>query len=506
MRLTRSFPFVAKDKRVSKRGTRSVSRRSYNIAATGRLANDWKAPPTSANAEIETALSRSRYRARELHRNSDYIRRFVNLLKMNVVGHTGFMLKNRATLKSGELDELANLKIQDAWARFCKLGNATRCGRYSMIDAYKQIVHSMAIDGEILVRFVPNKAAPCGMSLQFIEADYLDENLNKKLDNGNTVKMGVEVDEFDRAVAYWILKNHPGDKRPSMYGRLYNRVPAAEILHIFLVERPGQIRGVTWIASAADRVNMLDKFEEAALIAARVGASTMGIIYNDDGEEWGGDAKNDEDEDGEVTVEDGDVLFEAEPGVFKQLSGNKRLEAWNPDQPNMAFSDFVRGVLRGVSSGLNVSYENLSNDRENVNYSSIRQGELSDRDAYRGLQTFMMEHVADLVFAEFLYNSLATQDTRLPFSDFARWNVPSWRPRGWTWVDPDKESKAAQRDIGNMIASAEDIASARGVDVFKNIEENAAVDAAARKAGLIVPAFNIVQDAEIGGPDGKENE
>jgi len=473
--------------------TRPNLGKGYGVG-DGRLFGDWNTTQTSANTEIELSVAQLRNNARDLYITSDYVRRFISLMKTNVVGHAGIMLKMKAFSAPKQLDVTANLKIKDGWNKFGRLGMTTVCGRYSIIDVLKQIIHSVPVDGEILIRFIKYKQSPFKFALQIIEADHLDEKLNKKLSNGNIVKMGVEVDSFNRAVAYWVLKYHPGDQRAAFSQNEHERIPASEILHIFVPERPGQVRGVTWIASPAERLKMLDGFEEASLVAARVGASTMGIIHNDDGEEWTGDDPESSDNESNTTVQDGDIVFSAEAGTFKQLTGNKRVEKWNPAPPGISFNEFIKGVLRGVSSGLNISYENLANDRSDASYSSMRQAEVSDRDNYRILQTFMIERFCQPVFESWLYMALSSGTVKLPFYKYDQFNAATWRPRGWMWVDPDKESKAAERDIANGIESAEDLAARRGSDIFENIEENSAVKQAADKEGLKIPAFYQIEE------------
>lgn len=482
-------------KQLERKGKKRRTSRGYNIAS-GRLFSDWNNQQISANSQLEPVLKQMRNNARDLYINSDYVRRFVGLMKVNVVGHAGIMLKMKV-MQNGKADVVANSKIQAGWARLCKLGTTTVCGRYSFIDLLKQVIHSIIIDGESIVRITPYKNSPVKFSLQIIEADHLDETLNKTLSNGNQIKMGVEVDKFNRAVAYWFLKYHPGDVRNN-FNREYERVPADKILHMFVPERPGQVRGVTWVCSSPARLKMLDGFEEASLVGARVGASTMGIIYNEDGEEWGGDEPENIDDDNEAESGDGDVIFTAEAGTFKQLSGNKRLEQFNPATPSASFAEFVKSILRGVSSGWGVSYENLANDRSGSSYSSMRQAELSDRDFYRAVQVFLIEHCCQPIFEHWLYEAIALGDVKLPLYKIDQFNAATWRPRGWQWVDPDKESKAAERDISNSIESAEDIAARRGNDIYENIEENLNVKVAADVAGLSLPIF---ADGLSGGTD-----
>jgi len=52
-------------------------------------------------------------------------------------------------------------------------------------------------------------------------------------------------------------------------------VPASDVFHLFVPERAEQLRGYTWLHAVLMRAQMLQGYEEAALVAARVGATRL---------------------------------------------------------------------------------------------------------------------------------------------------------------------------------------------------------------------------------------
>ena len=96
------------------------------------------------------------------------------------------------------------------------------------------------------------------------------------------------------------------------------------------------------------------------------------------------------------------------------------IKLFDPTHPTSAFSDFHKAVLRGIASGLGVSYASLASDLENVNYSSIRQGALDERDFYRTLQQFAIEHFVEPVFRRWLQASMTSGDLPLPMVKFEK--------------------------------------------------------------------------------------
>lgn len=482
------WPFKEKKPIHHRRVKKKILVRNYSASNTGRLYQDWVAGDTSADTEIYSALVRLRNRARDLARNNDYVLRFLNLVKTNVVGHRGVSLQVKSRIFNGKLNRTANDIIESGWKEFCKKQNCTVTGRISMIDLKKLIMTAVPRDGEILIRKV--KLFPHSshlFALQPIEADQLDHTLNMTLSNGNKIIMGVEKDKWGRPVAYHLLTRHPGDTLNADYSRFdRERIPADEIIHLFIQERVNQSRGVTWLAAPATRCKMLDGYEESELVASRTGASTMGIFVNPDAEEY----IEDDGEDSEGQESGTDVLFDAEPGTFKQAPDGYDLKLFDPNHPNAAFADFEKAILRGIASGLNVSYVGLANDLEGVSYSSIRQGEMADRDNWKMLQIWLIEHFCEDVFEAWLTQFLSFGGSSLELMKFDQYNKPVWRPRGWQWVDPDKESKAVERDVGNHIKSMWASAAEKGDDLEEIFIENARAIELAKEYGLELNVFD----------------
>ena len=87
-----------------------------------------------------------------------------------------------------------NKIVENAWKAWGQRGNCTVDGRLSWVDAQRLFIETLARDGEVLVRFVNGYSNLDCFAVEFVEADILDEELNTKADNGNRIRMGVEVD------------------------------------------------------------------------------------------------------------------------------------------------------------------------------------------------------------------------------------------------------------------------------------------------------------------------
>ena len=163
----------------------------------------------SSDAELKPALRILRNRSRELARNDEYARRYISLLRNGAVGPHGISVQCKARNADGSLDGPGNRIIENGWKAWGKRGSCTVDGRLSFGDAQRLVIETLARDGEVLVRLMPGARNADRFAIQFLEADLLDEELNKKPDNGNAVRMGVEVDE---GIVFVIYDDHLGHK------------------------------------------------------------------------------------------------------------------------------------------------------------------------------------------------------------------------------------------------------------------------------------------------------
>ena len=440
-----------------------IMKRGYHAASTGRLFADFTSSNRSADSELRTDLVLMRNRSRELARDDVYVKRFLNLLKTNVVGDSGMTLQIKARNADGSMDIGGNEIIEREWKKFGRAGNCTADGRRSWIDLQQYVIESVARDGEAFIQIVRNNLFEYGIAFHPIEADLIDEKKNERLKNGNEVRMGIEVDQYKRPVAYWVRKRHPGDfDMTSIHDAVAERIPAERIIHVYDQVRAGQTRGEPWMAPAMAQLKMLNAHREAELVASRMAASKMGFFTSDTGQ----DVPADDYEDGIVP------LINAEPGTFHQLPAGVDFKPFDPTHPATAFAEFQKGILRGIASGLGVSYASLSNDLEGTSYSSIRQGALEERDAYRRMQQFLLEHFVITAYVAWLRHTFEFNRYGIPISKFDKFYDNSiFRPRGWQWVDPQKEINAAVTAMHNGIMSMQDVSNLYGRDIEETFSQ-----------------------------------
>jgi capsid protein len=121
---------------------------------------------------------------------------------------------------------------------------------------------------------------------------------------------------------------------------------------------------------------------------------------------------------------------------------------------------------------LGVSYASLSNDLEGTSYSSIRQGALEERDAYKMMQQFMLDHFVLQAYGVWLMHVMEFGYIPIPASRFPKFFTAShFRGRGWQWVDPQKEVNAAVEAMHNGIMSMQDVSTQYGRDIEETLSQ-----------------------------------
>lgn len=458
-----------------------TGQRTYAAAMLNRLTQDWFTQILSADQELKADLRRLRGASRSLVRDNAEASRYLQMLGENIIGHKGIQLQMELMTTRGERNEPVNDAVEAAWEEWGQPENASADGRLSWLEIQHLVVKELAQGGEAMVRMIRGADNDFGFALQLLDPDQLDETLGGaqpiKLPNGNEVRMGVEVDPvFMKPVAYHVWSQHPSEYGTPARTRL--RIPAEDIIHLYIVLRPGQTRGVPWFAPVLIAHKMCAAYEEAEITAARMGASNMAAVTYD-AEKAGGLP--------DVLAGASDIPMELAPGQIMRLNPGESLIGTDFGHPSTAFGPFIKNVKRSIAAGLNVSYTSLTGDLEAVNYSSIRAGLLSERDFFRVMQTWLTTHFHRVVFREWTkYAALQMYiQPRLP-RDYVQ--AACWKPRGWQWVDPLNDVQAAALAVQEGFATRSDVCAERGTDFEENIDARAHEEKYAKAQGVLLGA------------------
>lgn len=476
------------DRLFRRSGTDRVAQRAFKAARLDRLTADWFATNESLNQELRSDLDRLRHRGRELVNNNDYARKFRKMVENNVVGPGGIRLQVKVQDAPDRPDDAANKAIEGAWKRWQAVCDVT--GRQHFRDMCNTLVGGLPSDGEFLVRIVTAAAArnSFNFALQVIDVDRIDTTFNG-LYQGNLVIMGVEVDEWRRPLALHIFSAHPNDGVNS--GRRRIRVPAAELIHGFKVERAEQLRGIPWMAPGMLSLHHLGNFGLSALLAAEHGANHYGFFTTPDGQPGIGGQDP-------VTQE---TITTSQPGVYDTLPAGTTFTPNESKYPNEVFGPFVKSTLQRIGSGWGVSYHSLGNDLEGVSYSSIRSGTLDERDRWSDDQEWFISTFLEPIYKIWLRQALLSgaitmpNGSSLPLSKFDKFVAHEWQPRRWEWVDPKGDIEAKILMVKAGLMSPQDLAAAMGYDFTDTMEAIQLANKIAAQYGVSLPAYQSAPGA-----------
>jgi lambda family phage portal protein len=346
--------------------------------------------------------------------------------------------------------------------------------------------------GEILVHRVEveDSLSPVPFKLELIDTDRLaDEYFFRdrlQTEDGNEVRLGIEYDANGRPVAYHITEEHPNGL--SLFRSIPKRIPAKDILHLYITERAGQGRGLSQFAPNVWWLKNLDRYVENEVVASAIASAISVVIKTMDGGAGGntslGDSLN-----GDTVSDQGNRFNFFEPGGVSQLLSSEEIEPFNNARGHSESAVFLNTMLRSMAVGAGLSFERLSRDYSQTNFSSNRASDLEDRKEFRILQQWL-----DFHFNEPVYQWLVEAGVRVGFEDFPTpsgyladrdyWSEHEWQNPGWEWVDPRNEAQAADKGLRNGTINLVDYLAAQGINWEEHLDKIQKVQESLEQRGI----------------------
>lgn len=471
----------------SKRSTLGMGVGTF-YAGAALYGGGWLQALRSKDQEIRKDALALRSNSRRLANNNPYMKRYLRALGSHVVGPNGFTLQSSYQTRAKERRDPYASRNEAAFTRWGKKGSCTVCGKFSWLDATRLFVRTMAMDGECFVRLVRGFPNDYGFAIQFLDADLLDHTYTVEAGNGhNAIVMGVEIDQYNRPVAYHFTD--PGSSRVNYPRGKRVRIPAADIIHGFDPERAIQTRGVPWAASVMYLISMLGHYWEAEVAAARHESERIAFIKSPNGVLEEGDEDSENFTPGVDPLEAARTMPSNTSIYYQGVPAGTDIEIPDAKHPTTAFADFSKAMLKGIASGLGVSYAALSSDLTEVSFSSIRTGTLEDREYYRELQGLTIETFCERVYNEFIYMAVLKGALALPAgATLETYSAHSWEPRGWDWVDPKNDATAKIESINNCLDTRQRILAERGLNFEDVLTQLAKENDAIKAAGIALPS------------------
>lgn len=422
--------------------------------------------------------------------NSPTLARVVETLDANLIG-TGIVPRSRHP------SEAVRTILHARFGEWSDVSDAD--GRADFYGLQSLMLRDLPVHGEALFLWTadPATGAP---QLRHLAPQQLDAGLTRMAEGGNWISQGVEFDALGRRVAYWIRPAWPADAAAGL-ALAPQRVPAADVLHIFKSLMAGQVRGLPWLTQVLMSAIEHDELHDAMLVRAKTAAALTGFIEESDAAitqffpylsdpTVGGS--------GDEALEQHNEWGEYAAKMHGKATLAGTITAVPPtwkmnfvDMPDQGGAEYLgRATLRLIAAGSGCTYESISGDYSSVNYSSARTAMLDLRRWYEGVQhRLLIPQFCAPVWRRWINWEILAGT--IPAAEFVRsrrdFLAVSWLPPSAPWVDPKNEAEAAVIAINAGLRSRTEIAAERGVDVEDLDRENAA-DLARLKALGLAPA------------------
>src|SRR5260221_23956 len=274
-------------KRALQRARARAALRIYDAASHTRRTTAFRDRRTSANTEINFALTTLRERSREFVRNSPWAPRILDIVVANTIG-TGI---TPVPMTGNDRLDMRVMKLWDEWT------NESDAEGVISFDAQQALaIRSMLESGEVVARFIDlpldtkKRGTRVPLKIQLLESDFIDSFRDgpygeTPINNTIRSRLGVGLGPNDYHTGLWLWPWHPGEfatihpKQANWWSRF---VPREEILHLYKVQRPGQVRGVPLFAPVMTMARDSADFVDAALVKARVEACFAAFVTNSD--------------------------------------------------------------------------------------------------------------------------------------------------------------------------------------------------------------------------------
>ena len=428
----------------------NVFQRKYEGASQGRRTEGWHTTSNDANTELVRAATILRNRSRDLVRNNPYASRGLQAIQSNVVGK-GIRGQIKVDGKSAKNREKQLNRIWNAW--IMNPGVIDFGGELNFFGLQNLAMRSTVETGEVFTRlrrvkrqFARDLAGRMvevpPIQLQLLEGDFLDTGrlVDFSTDGKTRVIQGIEFDtETGKRIAYNLFRSHPGslDSIPTDRFRT-ERIPAEFISHLYRKDRAGQVRGVPWLANVLIRLRDFDEYEDAQLVRQKIAAMFTAFVEDNDGLD-------------ESTTEDCVLGETMEPGTIEVLPPGKKITLSNPPTVEN-YGEYSSVMLHSVATGLGISYESLTGDLSQVNFSSARMGWIEMGRNINSWRSCMFSPVFLDRVAEWFMQGVELLGIK---TDGAR---IIWTPPKREMVDPTKEVPATIKAIrGGIMTLSESI-------------------------------------------------
>lgn len=414
----------------------TATRNLYDAASMSRRTQGWRVVGSDANSETRPVLGRLRDAARDMVRNNPHAQRAKTVISRNVVG-AGIIPQVKATTpkRADKIKALIDKHFDST--------DIDADGRLNLYGLQELVMATVVEAGECLVRKRPRRAEDgyaLPFQLQVLEPDFLDTGVDGEQGNGNFAIQGVEYDKRGRRVAYYLFDTHPGAMiGAGAFRTRGRRVSADFVAHVYRVDRPGQVRGVTWFAPVMVAMRDYADYADAQLMRQKIAACFAAFVQR---KTHPSDFVAPPAPTGEPlaiasqpTAQSPYPVETFEPGMISYLEEGEEITFATPPSTS-DFGPFTTVSLRAVAVGMGISAEAFTGDMSNTNYSSGKMGRMEfDRNIDSWTWNMLIPQMMDPLQAWTIEAAEIVTASTEPFT-------LGWTPPRRVMIDPSTEIAA----------------------------------------------------------------
>lgn len=452
--------------------------RAYEGATKSRRGDGWTAYNTSenANSDIQKSLKTLRDRSVDGYKNNASIFKAIRTIQNNVIG-TGIMptpVNSDTKLTKNDIQ-----KIKDEWKAWAESVECDFDGFFTQYGLQSLIMRNVAMQGEMFILKRRDSSSRHPIKLQALAPHMVDHTKNSYMiteRSGNYVVQGVEFNSQGKRVGYWVFDHNPNNEYIMKLQPKF--VSADDMIHIFYKEFPEQVRGVPFGTSTMLSMRDLADYKDAQLMLQKVSACHVMFVTKQES----GDGL------GNLDTETGQEIDRMEPGIIERLAPGETATFNNPPTPS-SFSEYVSKNQQENAAGYGITYEQLTGDMGNVNFSSGRMGWIEAQRQIEDWQYNMfIPQFCDKIWGWFMEG--------LKIKMILNKNAGAeWTPQGREMIDPVKEMNGLILELKSGLISWTEACKRRGYNPDTLLEQMKVDKQMFEDAGINVEW--IIQEAEL---------
>jgi lambda family phage portal protein len=397
-------------------------------------------------------------RVRSMKRDNPVLKGAITSL-INHIWHAAPTVEPMAAFPGGNPVRLYNDAMERLWLNWCA-GDCDFDGwsshRESLEAMLWKLTNVLICDGEVFVILRNRAGSPGAMPIQIelVERDRLGDAIS--VSTVGIRRPGIVYDEQGRPVAYQFRRSLDQLRAE------VEAIPAADVLHIMLPDRPQQDVGDIALACVISTLADLNEWNANELQIKATMSRIAGVVT------------------GTMPGTTSEVGPDGSP--FRQLSMDVASiwelpegYEWKDipfDRPGANFEAFANQCLRFVAVGLGLPYSLVSSDYRAASWSSERSAWMQAYPVLNHWRHIIRDQFLRPLYIRFAQTAIVTDRVRLaPGMDATTATHAAYHMPGFRYIDPEKEVRAEVAAINAGLASPQEIAASHGRDYYAIIDQ-----------------------------------